>query len=61
MLHKYWKLEVPFKIKVFGWRTFGIRLPTKDLLKTRGISFLLNSLKLFFCNIDFEDNEDYLE
>lgn len=33
-----WKLEVPFKIKVFGWRLFVNRLSTIDLLMYRGIN-----------------------
>lgn len=71
MLDKVWILEVPFKIKTFGWRLFINRLPTEDLLKIRGIAFPLNSLKCALCGIDFEDkdhfffqlqsNEDYLE
>ncbi|XP_058775492.1 uncharacterized protein LOC131649752 [Vicia villosa] len=49
-----WKAEVPFKIKAFGWRLLLDRLPTKDLLEYRGISFFLANLKCSFCGIDVE-------
>ncbi|XP_058725467.1 uncharacterized protein LOC131596741 [Vicia villosa] len=44
-----WKLDVPFKIKAFGWRLFLDRLPVKDLLKIRGITIPLDDLNCFFC------------
>ncbi|XP_058751967.1 uncharacterized protein LOC131625086 [Vicia villosa] len=44
-----WKAEVPFKIKAFGWRLFHNRLPMKDLLVLRGMSFPLEELKCTFC------------
>ncbi|XP_058726139.1 uncharacterized protein LOC131597459 [Vicia villosa] len=44
-----WKLEVPFKIKVFGWRLFLNRLPTKDLLEIRGMHFSHENLLCTFC------------
>ncbi|XP_058783528.1 ribonuclease 3-like protein 3 [Vicia villosa] len=40
-----WKMEIPFKIKAFGWRIFHERLPTKDLLAIR-VSFSFVSLSL---------------
>ncbi|XP_058725660.1 uncharacterized protein LOC131596952 [Vicia villosa] len=51
-----WKLEVPFKIKAFGWRLFLDRLPVKDLLKTRGISIPLDDLKCLFCGNSSESS-----
>src|SRR4051812_49216630 len=33
-----WKLEIPIKIKFFGWRCLLDRLPTRDLLLFRGIN-----------------------
>ncbi|XP_058725634.1 uncharacterized protein LOC131596917 [Vicia villosa] len=39
-----WKMEVSFKIKAFGWRLLHNKLPTKDLLVLRGISFSLDNL-----------------
>ncbi|XP_058776004.1 uncharacterized protein LOC131650310 [Vicia villosa] len=53
-----WKAEVPFKIKTFGWRLLVNRLPTKDLLMYKGISFPLNSLKCILCDLDME-NQDH--
>ncbi|XP_058763266.1 uncharacterized protein LOC131636670 [Vicia villosa] len=49
-----WKAEVPFKIKAFGWRLLLDRIPTKDLLVYRGISFPLDKLKCSFCGYDIE-------
>ncbi|XP_058753183.1 uncharacterized protein LOC131626384 [Vicia villosa] len=49
-----WNLEVPFKIKAFGWRLFYNRLPTKDLLLIRGISLPLDNLFCSFCGVDVE-------
>ncbi|XP_058749849.1 uncharacterized protein LOC131622838 [Vicia villosa] len=49
-----WKLEVPFKIKAFGWRLFLNRLPTKDLLLLRGISLPLDNIACSFCGVDLE-------
>ncbi|XP_058783985.1 uncharacterized protein LOC131658738 [Vicia villosa] len=34
-LEKIWKMEVPYKIRTFGWRLCVNRLPLKDLLKVR--------------------------
>ncbi|XP_058752761.1 uncharacterized protein LOC131625940 [Vicia villosa] len=51
-----WKLDVPFKIKVFGWRLF-LRIPTKDLLVYKGISFPLHDLKCNFCGIHSENRD----
>ncbi|XP_058756725.1 uncharacterized protein LOC131629936 [Vicia villosa] len=54
LVAKIWKLAVPFKIKIFGWRLFVNRLPTKDLLKIRGIPIPLNSLCCSFCEAELE-------
>ncbi|XP_058778918.1 uncharacterized protein LOC131652934 [Vicia villosa] len=51
-----WKLEVPLKIKAFGWRLFRDRLPVKDLLKNRGISIPLDDLKCSFCDNSLESS-----
>ncbi|XP_058764099.1 uncharacterized protein LOC131637526 [Vicia villosa] len=48
-----WKLEVPQNIKAFGWRCFLNRLPTKDLLLRRGISFA-NSFACVCCGLERE-------
>lgn len=34
------KMEVPFRIKAFGWRLLHDRLPTKDLLFLRSVFYL---------------------
>ncbi|XP_058746293.1 uncharacterized protein LOC131619186 [Vicia villosa] len=52
-----WKSEVPFKIKAFAWRLLLNRLPTKDILVCRGISFPLDNLKYIFCGIDLENRD----
>ncbi|XP_058775271.1 uncharacterized protein LOC131649528 [Vicia villosa] len=53
-----WKLEVPFKIKAFGWRLFLNRLPVKDLLKIRGISISLDDSKCLFCGYCLETSNN---
>ncbi|XP_058726787.1 uncharacterized protein LOC131598185 [Vicia villosa] len=54
-----WKMEVPFKIKAFGWRLLHNRLPMKDLLERRGMSFPLNELKCTFCEYGVESRNHY--
>lgn len=44
-----WESVIPFKIKAFGWRLFHDRLPTKDMLVVRGLSFSLDEVKCKFC------------
>ncbi|XP_058783702.1 uncharacterized protein LOC131658424 [Vicia villosa] len=56
-LEKIWKMEIPFKIKAFAWRLFVNRLPTKDLLKVRGISFPTSNLNCIFCGVHLEDRD----
>ncbi|XP_058752491.1 uncharacterized protein LOC131625668 [Vicia villosa] len=46
-----WKMEVPFKIKAFGWRVLVNRLPTKDLLLRKGITFSGDFSKCVFCGV----------
>ncbi|XP_058776133.1 uncharacterized protein LOC131650440 [Vicia villosa] len=50
-LYLIWRIQVPFKIKAFGWRLFVNRLPTKDLLSFRGVPFSIENLKCVFCGI----------
>ncbi|XP_058757153.1 uncharacterized protein LOC131630385 [Vicia villosa] len=50
-----WKAEVPFKIKAFGWRLFVNRLPTKNLLVYRGITFTHANLNCVFCDSHVEE------
>ncbi|XP_058722176.1 uncharacterized protein LOC131593629 [Vicia villosa] len=44
-----WKVQVPFKIKAFGWRLLINRLPTKDLLMCRGVSLSIENSLCAFC------------
>ncbi|XP_058741226.1 uncharacterized protein LOC131613586 [Vicia villosa] len=52
-----WKLEVPFKLKAFGWRLFVNRLPAKDLLVYRRIALSMDNTKCVFCGIDLESRD----
>ncbi|XP_058732744.1 uncharacterized protein LOC131604314 [Vicia villosa] len=52
-----WKTNTPFKTKVFGWRILIDRLPTKELLLKRGISFTTSSSNCEFCGIALESLE----
>ncbi|KAF1878915.1 hypothetical protein Lal_00047587 [Lupinus albus] len=36
--HFLWKSKAPLKVTTFAWRLFQDRLPTKDVISTRGIS-----------------------
>lgn len=46
-----WESSIPFKVKVFGWRLFLNRFPTKDLLAIRGMYFSVEDVKCkFFVN-----------
>ncbi|XP_058756337.1 uncharacterized protein LOC131629577 [Vicia villosa] len=49
-----WKLEVPFKIKAFGWRLFRNRLPTREMLVSRGVVLPLVNSFCIFCGNDME-------
>ncbi|XP_058776631.1 uncharacterized protein LOC131650953 [Vicia villosa] len=54
-----WKVEVPFKIKAFGWRLFRNKLPTKDLLVTRGTPLSFDNLNCVLCG-NCEENMKHL-
>ncbi|XP_058787437.1 uncharacterized protein LOC131661813 [Vicia villosa] len=56
-LELIWKVEIPFRIKSFGWRLFVNRLPTKDLLVYRGINLTSTNLKCVFCDLHLEDRD----
>ncbi|XP_058755187.1 uncharacterized protein LOC131628372 isoform X2 [Vicia villosa] len=49
---KVWKLNIPFRIKVFGCRCFWNRLVTKDNLIRRGVSIVSNSFCVHCCTED---------
>jgi hypothetical protein len=54
-VNKLWKVDVPSKALVFGWRFLLDKLPTRSALNHRGI--LTNSLDLhcIFCSLSEED------
>ncbi|XP_058726801.1 uncharacterized protein LOC131598193 [Vicia villosa] len=54
-----WKMEVPFKIKAFGWRLFLDRLPTIDGLVYRGMNFPFDTSKCALCGLVSEDRDHY--
>lgn len=54
-MEKVWKMEVPYKIKVFGWRCFINRLPTRDLLVSRGINSI-STINCMYCGINPESS-----
>ncbi|XP_058752626.1 uncharacterized protein LOC131625814 [Vicia villosa] len=46
-----WKVDVPLKVKAFGWRSFLNKVPTKDALLHRGILNSSSNLDCVTCNI----------
>lgn len=54
-----WFMDVPFKIKAFRWRLFHNRLPMKDLLVARGMSFPLVDLKCILCGLCVESMDHF--
>lgn len=50
-------MQVPFKIKVFGWRLFVNRLLTKDLLVIRRVILSVENTKCVFCGIILESRD----
>jgi hypothetical protein len=55
-INKLWRVDVPSKVHVFGWRLLLNKLPTRLALNHRGI--LLNPLDLLcvFCSQNVEDS-----
>ncbi|CAI8588519.1 unnamed protein product [Vicia faba] len=56
-LQLVWKMGVSYKIKAFGWRFLINSLPTKDLLRIRGISFSIDFQKCVLCGIAYKSLE----
>ncbi|XP_058726315.1 uncharacterized protein LOC131597648 [Vicia villosa] len=54
-----WEMEVPYKIKDFGWRLLHNRLPMKDLLVKRDMSFPPDDLKCIFCGYYAESRNHF--
>jgi hypothetical protein len=55
-INKLWRIDVPSKVLVFGWRFLLDKLPTRSALNHRGI--LLNTIDLScaFCSLNIEDS-----
>ncbi|XP_058764886.1 uncharacterized protein LOC131638343 [Vicia villosa] len=49
-------MTVPFRIKAFGWRLFHDRLPTKNLLMLRGLTFSLDNINCPLCGSGLESS-----
>src|SRR3954469_2708508 len=49
-----WKGDIPLKVKAFGWRCFKHRIPTKVLLKNRGILLSNSNLLCPLCDDGLE-------
>lgn len=49
VLGSVWRMEVPIKIKSFGWKCFVNILPSKEQLSYRGIIFISNHSCVFSC------------
>ncbi|XP_058782980.1 uncharacterized protein LOC131657621 [Vicia villosa] len=45
-----WKVEVPNKVKAFGWRCFKNKIPTRDSLLKKGILLASLNLMCVFCD-----------
>ncbi|XP_058761794.1 uncharacterized protein LOC131635206 [Vicia villosa] len=49
-----WKVDVPLKVKAFGWRCFKYKIPTRNALLIRGIPLSSSNLVCVLCD---ESNE----
>ncbi|XP_058783214.1 uncharacterized protein LOC131657880 [Vicia villosa] len=54
-INRTWDTAVPSKIKVFGWRFFLNRLPSKDQLERRNIINRVEDKLCVFCSVVNED------
>jgi hypothetical protein len=52
---KLWKIDIPSKVLVFGWRLLLERLPTRSALNHRGILHHSQDLSCAFCSQQAED------
>ncbi|XP_058726223.1 uncharacterized protein LOC131597549 [Vicia villosa] len=59
-LSRVWKMDVPTKIKAFGWRCFIDRLPTRGALSHRGILPYSNTSCVFCCLCEESDGHTLL-
>ncbi|XP_058776738.1 uncharacterized protein LOC131651082 [Vicia villosa] len=59
-LVKVWKMGVPIKIKVFGWRIFSNILPTYDRLASRGMHPSSFSVCVFCENVEESSIHSFL-
>jgi hypothetical protein len=49
-IKKLWKIDIPSKVLVFGWRLLLARLPTRSALNHRGILLHPRDLSYVFCS-----------
>jgi hypothetical protein len=54
-IKKLWRVDVPSKFLVFGWRLILDRLPTRSALNHRGILLNHNDLSCVFYSLNVED------
>jgi hypothetical protein len=54
-IKKLWKIDVPSKVLVFGWRFILDKLPTRQALHHRGILLNPNDLSCALCSLHVED------
>lgn len=50
-----WKIQTPFSVQAFGWRSFHNRLPTKDKLRSIGGLSSSNDYVCVLCNNHVQD------
>ncbi|CAI8590011.1 unnamed protein product [Vicia faba] len=56
-IKRFWRTEIPSKIKIFRWRIMLNRLSSKDQLAKRSIIVSDQDKVCVFCSADFEDLE----
>jgi hypothetical protein len=56
-IRKLWRLDVPSKALIFGWRFLLDKLPTRSTLHYRGILLNPHDVPCIFCFINNEDRD----
>jgi hypothetical protein len=54
-LKDLWKINVPSKVSIFGWRLLLEKLPTREALHTKGIITNSHERNCVFCSREVED------
>lgn len=52
---RIWHCDVPSKISIFAWRLLQSRLPTRDMLLSRGVLNANSNISCVFCSRESED------